>query len=72
MAGVAQRIVLTAPTRADSHHEPIRLHDVAVGRLDAHRPGNQHRPVGYQLYPSAIGHGLFARITTSSSVRQFF
>lgn len=72
MAGVAQRIVLAAPTGANGHHESIGFHHIAVGGLDAHRPGYQHRAVGYHLHPSAIAHGLSARITTSSSVRQPF
>src|SRR5581483_5266342 len=70
MAGVTQRIIFAAPAGADGHHEPVGFHDVATRRLDADRPGHQHRAIGYHLHPRAIGHGLSARITTSSSVRQ--
>jgi hypothetical protein len=70
MTGVAQRIVLAAPTGADRHHEPIGFDDSTAGHLDAHRTRYQHRTIGYYLHSSAIGHGLSARITTSSSSRQ--
>gem|GEM_PF-6995203 len=69
MAGIAHREVLTPATRAHSDHESIGLDDVATRCLDAHRPGYQHRPVRYHLHPQVLGHGLSARITTSSSVR---
>src|SRR5690242_13050588 len=42
---------------------------MTVGHLDAHRTGHQHRALRYHLHPGA-GHGLSARITTSSSSRQ--
>src|SRR5271170_4087157 len=70
MTSVAQRIILAAPTSTDRHHESVGFDDIAAGRLDAHRPGHQHRPVRYHLDPRVVGHGLSARMTTSSSVRQ--
>lgn len=69
MAGIAQRVVLTPATRAHGDQESIGLDDVAARCLDANRPGYQYRPVRYHLHPQALGHGLSARITTSSSVR---
>jgi hypothetical protein len=69
MAGIAHRIVLAPATRAHGDQESVGLNDVAARCLDADRPGYQHRPVRYHLHPYALGHGLSARITTSSSVR---
>ena len=69
MAGIAQRILLAARAGADRHHEPIGFHDTAAGNLDPDRAGYQHGAFGYYLNPGA-GHGLSARITTSSSSRQ--
>src|ERR1700733_8376962 len=69
MAGIAHRVVLTPATRAHSDQESIGLDDAAARRLDADRTGYQHRPVWSHLHPHALGHGLSARITTSSSVR---
>jgi hypothetical protein len=69
MTGIAHRVVLTPATRTHSDQESIGLDDDAARCLDAHRPGYQHRPVRYHLHPHALGHGLSARITTSSSVR---
>src|ERR1700735_5808465 len=70
MAGIAHRVVLTSPTGAHSDQESVGLDDVPPRCLDANRPGHQHRPVRYHLPPHALGHGLSARRTTSSSVRQ--
>ena len=69
MAGIAHRVVFTPATGAHSNQESVGLDDVAARCLDADRTGYQHRPVWYHLHPHALGHGLFARITTSSSVR---
>jgi hypothetical protein len=69
MAGIAHRVVLTPATCAHSDQESVGLDDAAARCLDANRPGYQHRPVRYHLHPQALGHGLSARITTSSSVR---
>ena len=72
MAGVAQRIYLAAPARADGHHEAIGCHHAAVGQLDAHRTLHHHRAVGYHLHHARTrsGHGLSALITSSSSSRR--
>ena len=69
MAGIAHRVILTPATCAHSDQESVGLDDVATRCLDADRPGYQHRPVRYHLHPRALGHGLSARMTTSSSVR---
>ena len=69
MAGIAHRVVLTPATRAHSDQESIGLDHVAARCLNADRPGYQHRPVRDHLHPHALGHGLSARITISSSVR---
>ena len=69
MTGIAHRVVLTPATGAHSDQESVGLDDVAARCLDADRPGYQHRSVWYNLHPHALGHGLSARITTSSSVR---
>ena len=52
MAGVAQRIVLAAPAGADRHHESVGFDDVAVGHLDSHRAGYQHRAVRVSPVPA--------------------
>src|SRR6202034_4294176 len=67
--GIAHRVVLTPATRAHSDQESVGLDDISPRCLDANRPGHQYRPVRYTLPPHALGHGLSARITTSSSVR---
>jgi hypothetical protein len=70
MAGVAHRIVLAAPTGADGNHESVGFDDVATRRLDADRPRYEHRPIRYHLHSRPGGHGLSARMTIISSVRQ--
>lgn len=69
VARIAQRVFLAAPAGADGHHEAVRFHDTAAGRLDAHRTGHQDRTVGHHLNPGG-SHDLSARITTISSSRQ--
>src|ERR1700722_4703756 len=69
VTGVAERILLAAPTAADGHHESVGFHYPAVGHLDSDGSRYQDGAFGYHAYPGH-SHGLSARITTSSSSRQ--
>ena len=72
MTGVAQRIVLAAPTHTDRDHEAVRFDHVSVGQLDAYRPLDHHRTRGDDSDQPRleVAHDFTARITTSSSSRR--
>jgi hypothetical protein len=62
----------TCHRRIDGYHEAIRFDGLAIGNLDVHWTGYQHRFIRYHLHAGsfAASHGLSARITTSCSLRQ--